>query len=126
MRKIIFISLLTLAGCQSTTDNVEILTPPEVITEIPEQREGVSNSLLEKATIDVMKVVDLGAEWQVKDKVTKGKAINLSDLLIVAKNMDKNGDQIESTRLAEKISRIANLALQQFYGSRSAMPVYYD
>ncbi len=116
MLRIIIISLLVLGGCQTSQTTEEIASDTQI--------SDLDNPWLSQAEQDVVMARDQGVEWRVRDVVTDNNAVNLSELLIIARELQLAGDNAEATRLSIKISQLVVLALQQANDNKNALPKY--
>ncbi len=112
---VIFIVIALLAGCGAVPD-----ASNAAVKAAPKQQ----NKWLRQAEADTTMAIRRGAEWRVRDRVTAGKAVNLRTLLEIAQQMQQDGEIVEATRLAIKISRIVAIALQQADDNMNALPDY--
>ena len=116
MRIFILFLCFLCAGCQ--------LTLPKQINTLPDSEPASENPALTKASEDLSAVNVLGAQWQIRDQASNNQPVKLSELLKIAQNLQESGEIEEATRLAEKISRISILAIEQALQNQNNFPVY--
>ena len=116
----LFPILILLSGCQSASTNT---TPPSNSTSSAIQ-ETISVDHIQKAALDVAIARDYGIVWLVSDKSTGPDPINMTLLLDLAETEHNAGNVSESLRLAQKVSEIVSLALEQNLKNATAAPEY--
>ena len=114
--RIIFICLVMLGGCQTTQKSEDNLST--------EHASSQENPWLEQAEQDVNLVIEQGVEWQVRHVSADNGAVNLSELLKMARDLQQSGKSYGATQLSMEISQLVVLALQQAHDNRNALPIY--
>jgi outer membrane murein-binding lipoprotein Lpp len=114
MKKTLAIVLTTsflLAGCAGTDkkdDMAMAMTTPAVT----------------QAKADLDKAIAAGAHWRLIDKSTGGKAVNLSKLMEVAEEKAAAGETEEANRIAARISKASETAIEQSKRYAGTTPYY--
>jgi outer membrane murein-binding lipoprotein Lpp len=114
MNKTLAIVLTTsflLAGCSSADkkdDMAKTMTTPAVT----------------QAKADLDKAIAAGAEWRLIDTATGGKAVNLSKLMKVAEEKAAAGETDEANRIAARISKASETAIEQSKRYAATAPYY--
>lgn len=103
---------------------VSCATTPQTEDTVPEEPEIPYNELLVQAGQKVEAVIQMEAQWQVRDPLTHNQSVNLGDLLIIAQEKYHNGEIDEANRLAQKISETADSALSQAESNKNSLPLY--
>lgn len=105
-----------LGGCQIAQKSEDSLS-----TEYAGSQE---NPWLEQAEQDVNLAIEQGVEWRVRHEIVNNNAVNLSELLKIARELQHSGNSDEATQLSMEISQLVVLALQQAHQNRNALPIY--
>lgn len=114
MNKTLAIVLTTsflLAGCSSADkkdDMAMTMTTPEVT----------------QAKSDLDKAIAAGAQWRLIDKATGGTAVDLSKLMKVAEEKAAAGETDEANRIAARISKASETAIEQSKRYAATAPYY--
>ncbi len=114
MKKTLAIVLTTsflIAGCAGTDkkDDMAMATTTPAVTQ---------------AKADLDKAIAVGAHWRLIDKSTGGAAVNLSKLLKVAEEKAAAGETDEANRIAARISKASELAIEQSERYAATVPYY--
>jgi hypothetical protein len=105
---------LLLTACASRPE-LPVEQPPPPITE---------NPAIVTARADLSAARAAEAEWMVLEPGVDKLPVTLGALLDEAEAADESGDSLRATELAEKVSRLARLALEQAAAQADAGPFY--
>ena len=116
MKKTLAIVLTTsflVAGCAGTDKKEEMAMAKTMTTPAVTQ-----------AKADLDKAIAAGAHWRLIDKSTGGKAVNLSKLTKVAEEKAAAGETDEANRIAARISKASETAIEQSERYAATAPYY--
>jgi len=116
MLRTALIFVIILGGCQTSQKTEDSLPTLETY--------NGENPWLNQAEKDVNLAIERGVEWRVRHEIVNNNAVNLSQLLKVAQELQNAGKSDEATQLSLEISQLVVLALQQSNGNENASPVY--
>jgi outer membrane murein-binding lipoprotein Lpp len=108
---IILTASFLLAGCSSADkkdDMTMTMTTPAVT----------------QAKSDLDKAIAAGAQWRLIDKATGGTAVDLSKLMKVAEEKAAAGETDEANRIAARISKASETAIEQSKRYAATAPYY--
>lgn len=108
---IVLTASFLLAGCSSADkkdDMAKTMTTPAVT----------------QAKSDLDKAIAAGAQWRLIDKATGGTAVDLSKLMKVAEEKAAAGETDEANRIAARISKASETAIEQSKRYAATAPYY--
>jgi len=111
---LVFAILITgLVGCATNQEESAIEPDP-----VPE------NTAILQAEIDLNTAQSLVAEWRIRLEANAHNTVNLSQILIMAQEEQAAGNTELATKLAQTVSRFAQLGIDQATAQKSAQPYY--
>ena len=110
---IVLTASFLLAGC-SSADKKDDMTKTMTMT----------TPAVTQAKSDLDKAIAAGAQWRLIDKATGGKAVDLSKLMKVAEEKAAAGETDEANRIAARISKASETAIEQSKRYAATAPYY--
>ena len=125
MRKLLALALTTsfvIAGCASTgSDDKAGMAAADSSMAADSM---AIDSPVAQAEADLAAAIEAHGQWRVIDKATGSKAVNLTDLMKVAKEKAEAGETEEANRIAAHISKAAKIGTEQAARYAGATPYY--
>jgi hypothetical protein len=111
---------LLLTGCASSPGPKLSTDQQSALTESA----ATENPAIQEAEDDLQHARIQRAEWMVIESAISTHPVSLGEILDLAREKQRNGDQNGATLLAQKVSRFARLGIDQALQQANAKPFY--